>query len=275
MAKLVACQMVSEVDPDKNLAIAEQLIAQQARGSLVVLPECFASFGAGDAALLAMSEVKGRGKIQDKLSQLAKEYGVWLVAGTVPIKAKDANKYTASSLVFDDTGKCIAEYQKIHLFDVQIEDSTRHYQESKFTEAGDQIVVLDTPFGKLGIAVCYDVRFAGMFQAMGQLDVLALPSAFTRVTGAAHWHSLISARAIENQCYLVAANQGGLHANGRETYGHSLVASPWGQTLAEIESGEGAVSAVLDLEELKKIRNSMPVHEHNQFRSYLVKSGRE
>ena len=270
MRQLAALQMVSTPNVEENLLAIEHAIKQQASGSLVVLPECFACFGANDKALLKISETLGAGPIQAKLAELSKRYGVWIVAGTIPLKTEDSQKYTASCLVFNDQGDCVVEYQKIHLFDVLVEDSTGSYLESKYTQAGKKLVVVDSPFGKLGLAVCYDVRFAGMFQAMGQIDVLVLPSAFTRTTGAAHWHALIRARAIENQCYLVAPNQGGIHANGRETYGHSSIVSPWGVILDSRSEGEGMVTSYFDVQELKKIRRSMPVQQHNQFRSHFV-----
>lgn len=270
MRQLVALQMVSTPNVEDNLSAVENAIKQHSAGSLIVLPECFACFGVGDKSLLSISEPLGNGPIQAKLAELSKRYSVWIVAGTIPIKTDDNQKYTASSLVFNDQGDCVAEYQKIHLFDVSVEDSTGSYLESKYTQAGKELVVIDSPFGKLGLAVCYDIRFAGMFQAMDQIDVLVLPSAFTRATGAAHWHALIQARAIEKQCYLVAANQGGIHANRRETYGHSSIVSPWGVILDSRTEGEGIVSAVYDEQELKKIRRAMPVHQHNQFRSHLV-----
>lgn len=270
MRQLTALQMVSTPNVEDNLLVVENAIKQLSAGSLIVLPECFACFGAGDKALVSISESLGDGLIQAKLAELSKRHGVWIVAGTIPLKTDNGQKYTASSLVFNDQGDCVAEYQKIHLFDVMIEDSTGSYLESKYTQAGKELVVIDSPFGKLGLAVCYDIRFAGMFQAMQQIDVLVLPSAFTRATGAAHWHALIQARAIEKQCYLVAANQGGMHANGRETYGHSSIVSPWGAILDSQSDGEGMVSAHFDYQELKKIRRSMPVHQHNQFRSHFV-----
>ncbi|GAA6184444.1 MULTISPECIES: carbon-nitrogen hydrolase family protein [Alteromonadaceae] len=270
MANLVACQLVSSPDVSVNLQHVEQYIAQQQPGDLIVLPECFACFGAGDAALLLIAEELGEGAIQEALSAMAKKYKVWLVAGTMPITTSKSGKYTATCLIFDDTGRRVDDYQKIHLFDVQVEDGTRNYLESKYTQAGDKLVVVDSPFGKIGVAVCYDIRFAAMFVAMGEIDVLVLPSAFTRATGRAHWEPLLKARAIEKQCYLVAANQGGIHANGRETYGHSCVISPWGEILSEIETGSGAVSAKFDPSEISRIRTNMPVQQHNQFRSYLV-----
>jgi len=159
------------------------------------------------------------------------------------------------------------------LFDVQVGDNTGMYLESKNTEAGNRLAVLDTPFGRLGLAICYDIRFAAMFQAMSEplpMDVLALPAAFTYKTGRAHWQTLLACRAIENQCYVVAANQSGTHANNRQTYGHSCIISPWGETLASLPSDLGTVSAALDFQTLMKIRAAMPVSQHNKFRSYLV-----
>lgn len=270
MANLVACQMISSPNVSDNLQTVEDLIKEVPSGSLVVLPECFACFGAGDSALLNISEEKHNGPIQQRLSELSKHYCVWIVAGTMPLKTPNSQKYSASCLVFDDQGNCVTEYQKIHLFDVNVDDATGTYQESKFTQAGTELVVINSPFGRIGLAVCYDLRFAGLFQAMGEIDILTLPSAFTRKTGEAHWHSLLAARAIEKQCYVIAANQGGVHVNRRETYGHSCIISPWGVKLAEIDLGVGTVSATLDNQELAKIRQAMPVQQHNKFRSYLV-----
>lgn len=267
---LVALQLVSSPNVQSNLKQVKQLISEQKAGSLIVLPECFACFGASDKTLLGIAEHKGNGPVQTQLSDMAKEFGVWIVAGTFPLKTADANKYTASCLIYNNLGECVEEYQKIHMFDVQVQDNTKHYQESKYTQAGNKIVVIDSPFGKLGIAVCYDLRFAAMFHAMGDFDVLALPAAFTQKTGEAHWQPLLAARAIENQCYVVAAGQGGVHTNQRETFGHSCVISPWGDIESVIEKGEGAVSAHLNKQLMNNIRANMPVLKHNQFRSYLV-----
>lgn len=275
MAKVVAIQMTSGPDVEINLGFIEQqlhaLVVDEP--TLVVVPECFACFGAGDSALLTIAETLGEGPVQQRLSHLAQQYGIWLAAGSFPLKCADPNKYTASCLLFDDQGQRQAEYQKIHLFDVQVADNTGTYKESRYTQAGSALVVIDSPFGKLGLAICYDVRFAGMFQAMAdiaQIDVLALPAAFTYLTGEAHWHTLVKARAIENQCYVVAANQTGVHTNNRQTYGHSCIISPWGETLAELPAQTGLISAHLDRHALDTIRRNMPIANHNKFRSYLV-----
>lgn len=275
MANLIAVQMISTPDPQQNLQEVDRQLAnlQVNEQTLVVLPECFSCFGGSDKKQLELAESPGQGPIQSALSDLAKKYGIWLVAGTMPLQSQaDNNKFTASCLLFDPQGKQVAEYQKIHLFDVQVEDNTRSYKESATTQAGNKVVVVDSPFGRLGLAVCYDLRFPGLFQAMEQVDVLALPSAFTQVTGQAHWMPLLQARAIEKQCYLVAANQGGEHANGRQTYGHSVILSPWGKVLNMIRHGEGIVQASPDNEELQKIRRNMPVSQHNQFRSVSIES---
>lgn len=272
MAELVAIQMVSTPSVDENLTTLEQQLSklQTNTDTLVVLPECFACFGAGDSALLAMAEAKDNGPVQQALSALACKYRVWIVSGTLPLKTDNPDKFSASCLLIDDTGTIVTEYQKIHLFDVLINDNTGRYLESRHTQPGNQVVVADTPFGKLGLAVCYDVRFPGLFQAMGQIDVLALPAAFTQTTGEAHWQALLSARAIENQCYLVAPNQGGIHANGRQTYGHSCIISPWGEKLTELHYDPGLIQSTLDMELLASIRKSIPIQQHNKFRSYLV-----
>ncbi|MDP5029686.1 MAG: carbon-nitrogen hydrolase family protein [Paraglaciecola sp.] len=275
MAKLVAVQMTSSPVVADNLRFVEQQLQQLEvnEPTLVVLPECFACFGAGDKAILGIAETPHDGPVQTQLCALAKKYGIWLVAGSFPLKCATSDKYTASSLLIDDLGHVQAEYQKIHLFDVQVADNTGSYLESRTTEAGRNVVVVDTPFGKLGLAICYDIRFAGLFQAMSQLaqlDMLALPAAFTQLTGQAHWHALITARAIENQCYLIAANQTGEHANQRQTYGHSSIISPWGETLAQLATETGTISTIIDTQALATIRRNMPIAQHNKFRSYLV-----
>jgi predicted amidohydrolase len=272
---IVAMQMTSSPLVADNLLFVEQqlkLLPAQ-RPCLVVLPECFACFGGGDKLMLNIAEDLHHGPIQLKLKQLANQYGIWLVAGSLPLLCPTANKFTASCLLINDHGKIVEEYQKIHLFDVQVADNTGTYLESRNTQAGSQLIVVNTPFGHLGLAVCYDIRFAGMFVAMcqiAQLDVLALPAAFTQQTGQAHWHALLTTRAIENQCYIVAANQTGKHRNKRQTYGHSCIISPWGEKLAELPHDIGMIHAQIDHQLLANIRINMPVYQHNKFRSHLV-----
>jgi nitrilase len=272
---IVAIQMNSSPLVEDNLLFVEQqlILLPPQRPCLVVLPECFACFGGGDKLLLNIAEGLHHGPIQHKLKQLAKKHGIWLVAGSLPLLCPTENKFTASCLLISDHGETVEEYQKIHLFDAQVADKTATYLESKHTQAGNKLIVINTPFGNLGLAVCYDIRFAGMFVAMNQiaqLDVLALPAAFTQQTGQAHWHSLLRARAIENQCYIVAANQTGTHRNKRQTYGHSCIISPWGEKLAELPYDTGIIHAQIDHPLLADIRTNMPAYQHNKFRSHLV-----
>jgi nitrilase len=274
MANLIALQMTSTTSVEENFSfIREQLtaIGKVSTDTLVVLPECFVCLGGGDKMLLSIAEDYGQGLIQNTLSELAKEFGIWLVAGTIPLKSEsDKSKFTASCLLFDPSGNCIVEYQKIHLFDVTVADNMRVYKESDYTQAGNKVCVVDTPFGRLGIAVCYDLRFAGLFQAMGDIEILALPSAFTQVTGKAHWHPLLQARAIEKQCYVVAAAQTGIHENNRETYGHSSIWSPWGELLCEVRKDKGLAMFPMSRERIDEIRQSIPVSVHNKFRSSFI-----
>ncbi|WP_158771947.1 carbon-nitrogen hydrolase family protein [Paraglaciecola sp. L1A13] len=275
MAKLMALQMTSTPDVTQNLDFVEHKLAELiiTEPTLVVLPECFACFGGGDKTQLHIAESLGDGPIQTRLMRMAKQYAVWLVAGSMPLKSTRSDKFTASCLLINDAGELVTEYQKIHLFDVQVADNTQTYCESRYTQGGNKIISVDTPFGRLGLAICYDVRFPGLFQAMSEhkaLDVIALPAAFTQKTGQAHWQALLTARAVENQCYLVAAGQTGIHVNQRQTHGHSCIISPWGETLAEIPQSVGMIHAQLDPTILNRIRRDMPVYAHNKFRSYLV-----
>ncbi|WP_100643549.1 carbon-nitrogen hydrolase family protein [Alteromonas facilis] len=273
MAKLAAIQMISTPDVGENFAHVEALLRDsQGATRLVVLPECFALFGAKDRDLLALAK-DSNNQLVERLQQLARRYKCWLVAGTIPILSHDGERFRAACVCIDDNGNIVARYDKIHLFDVQVADATGSYLESRFTEPGDTVVTFDSPFGKVGVAVCYDVRFAGLFQAMQNIDVLVLPSAFTQKTGEAHWHPLLQARSIELQCYVVASNQGGTHQNGRQTYGNSVIYSPWGKQLAFIDKGEGYIEADMDKEQLSSIRQSMPIQKHNRFRSTFVEPG--
>ena len=270
--QLSALQLTSGADAQANLAKVEHWLQQlpAERPQLVVLPEAFSCFGAGDRAQAQQAEPLGDGTTQTRLAELAKRYGVWLVAGTIPIQVGDGTqeRFTASCLVFDPEGKRRASYNKVHLFDVSVADQTRTYHESKYTNPGTEVVVVDTDFGRVGLAVCYDVRFPELFRALRDAgaEIIVLPSAFTQVTGAAHWHVLTRARAIEQQCYLVAAGQVGIHQNGRETYGHSLIVNGWGEIIAEQATAEGVVTAAVDLTDLDDIRANIPVATHNKFK---------
>ncbi len=278
--ELIACQMVSSVDIDENFAQVDAQLSQWAKGcaspsnesALVVLPECFALFG-GDATLnLRHQETLGDGPIQSKLSQLAIKYKVWLVGGTIPVKTHDPERFFASSTVYNPQGVQVADYQKIHLFDVDVADNTGAYRESDTTAPGQRVVIFDMQGITVGVAVCYDVRFPGLFQRLAAqgAQIIVLPSAFTEPTGQAHWHTLLRARAIENQLYMVAAGQGGTHANGRQTYGHSLIVDPWGEVLAEKNTGPGWVSTHFEQALIDKVRRNMPIHKHNRFTNELT-----
>ncbi len=263
----VACiQMASGPNVGANLLEAERLIgmAVDKGAKLIVLPENFALMGKEESDKVAVRESDDGGPIQDFLSQQAVKQGIWLVGGTVPMVAKADNKIRAACLLYNDQGKQAARYDKIHLFDVSLVDSDERYAESEAIESGDQAVVVETPFGKLGLAVCYDLRFPELFRTMLDqgMDLIAMPSAFTAITGKAHWSILVRARAIENLCYVLAAGQGGYHVNGRETYGHSMIVDPWGQVMNELANGSGLVCADIDLERLKNIRRTFPALEH-------------
>lgn len=268
MSLVAAIQMASGPNVNANLLEAARLIklAAEAGAKLVVLPENFAIMGMSDFDQVKIREQDGSGMIQDFLAEQAARHGIWLVGGTIPLAAHDPDRINAACLVFDDTGKRVARYDKIHLFDVRITETDEHYTESETIEPGDKIVVLDTPFGKMGLAVCYDLRFPGLFRRMSEegVELFVLPSSFTAITGKAHWDVMVRARAIENMTYVIASAQGGYHANGRETYGHSMIVDPWGVPLDTLPRGSGVVVADLDLKRLHEMRRSFPVLEHRK-----------
>ena len=267
----VACiQMASGPNVGANLLEAERLINQAVRqeAGLVVLPENFAIMGKSERDKIDVREVEGDGPIQEFLAEQARRHGIWLVGGTVPLAASDPGKIRAACMVYDDTGQLVARYDKIHLVDVDLVDSVEQYTESETIEPGDRVVVLDSPLGRIGLAVCYDLRFPELFrqQLDAGMEVLVLPAAFTAITGRAHWEVLVRARAIENLCYVVAAGQGGYHLNGRETHGHSMIVDPWGIILNSLARGPGVVSATIDLGRLESARRNFPSIEHRRLR---------
>jgi nitrilase len=225
--------------------------------------------GPTDTAKLAHAETFGHGIMQETLAAMARRFGLWIVAGTLPLRGQ-GNRVRASSLVFDDRGQCAARYDKIHLFDVQVSDTEAH-EESRTIEPGEQLVVVDTPAGRLGLSVCYDVRFPELYRALALkgAELFTVVSAFTRVTGAAHWSVLLRARAIENQCVVLAPNQCGTHASKRETYGHSMVIDAWGDVIAQLDDKEGVVSAEIDLQALHALRRTFPVTTHRVLQTDL------
>jgi nitrilase len=266
--RIAAVQMNSGADVAANLAAAgrllEQARAQQA--AVAVLPENFAFMGAHERDKLAVAEPDGRGPIQEFLAATARELKLWLVAGTVPLRTPAAERVAAACLVFDAGGARVARYDKIHLFDVDVPDGG-NYRESASIAPGSLVaVVVDTPAGRVGLSVCYDLRFPELFRQLAArgAEILAVPSAFTERTGAAHWEVLLRARAIENLCYVAAAGQFGEHPGGRRTFGHSLIVDPWGRVLAQQPSGEGVVVAPVPREPLLELRRSFPVLEHRR-----------
>lgn len=268
MTQISVVQWTSGNQPEQNIEQLQSLVSllPKHRPQLVVVPEAFASFGAGEASQQERAEEAGSGLIQDAVAEIAKAHNIWIVAGTIPIQAGD--RYYGSSILFDPQGRQVAHYNKIHLFDATVEDGTGSYQESKYTKPGSDLVVVDTPFGRIGMAVCYDLRFPEMFRALRErgAEIIVLPSAFTKVTGKAHWQPLLQARAIENQCYIVAPNQGGCHPDGRETWGHSMIIDPWGKVCTEISSDIGVGSVPIEPANIRDVRRRMPVESHNKFK---------
>ena len=271
MSLVAAVQMASGPNVSANLIEAERLIslATDQGAGLIVLPENFALMGMNDNDSIKAREKDGHGSIQDFLAEQAEKRGVWLVGGTVPLFANEENKLRAACLVYDSEGNRVARYDKMHLFDVEILDTAEQYTESRTIEAGEQVCVLDTPFGRLGLAVCYDLRFPEQFRKMltQGAELFAVPSAFTAITGKAHWETLVRARAIENLAYVIAAAQGGYHVNQRETHGDSMIVDPWGRILDRLPRGSGVIVAEIDRENLLSTRRHFPATSHRRIDS--------
>jgi nitrilase len=259
--KVAALQMVSTPRVADNIATAAGLIAEAASlgAKLAVLPEYFGILGMRDTDKLAVREADGKGPLQDFLAGAAKQHGIWVVGGSVPLASADPGRVLNTTLVFDDSGRRVARYDKIHLFG--FDSGTERYQESNTIAPGSAPVALDTPFGRLGLSICYDVRFPELYRALAA-DIIVVPSAFTATTGRAHWELLLRARAVENLAWVVAAAQGGVHENGRETFGHSMVIDPWGKVLACQASGPGVVIAEIDPAYQQQVRGSLPALTH-------------
>jgi nitrilase len=263
--RIAAVQMISGPDLAPNLATAARLIAEAAgQGArIVALPEYFPIIGGSDADRLALRETEGDGPIQNFLAGMAVRHGLWLVGGSLPLVADDAAKLRNSCLVFDPSGRRVARYDKIHLFGFRKGDEA--YDEAATIEAGAPLpVAFDAPCGRVGLGICYDLRFPELFRQLGALDLIILPAAFTETTGRAHWEVLLRARAIENQCYVLASAQGGTHPGGRMTHGNSIVIDPWGEVIARIDKGEGVAVAELDPARIAEIRTSLPALQHRR-----------
>ncbi len=270
--KIAAIQMASGPQIKANLMEATRLVreASQKGAQMAVLPECFALMAMHESENIDLAEEYGQGPIQDTIRQCAIENKIWIVAGSLPLKSDNSEKASAASLMFNDKGEIVARYNKMHLFDVDIacddKKSQEHYRESDTFEPGTDIVVVDTPFGKVGMSICYDLRFPILYREMVKqgAEIFLIPSAFTKTTGKIHWEPLIKARAIENQCYVIAPAQGGYHVNGRHTYGNSMAVDYLGQVHGLRLKGSGIITININLQAQKKVRESFPVLQHTK-----------
>jgi len=265
--RVAAIQMVSTPERERNLHDAARLIAEAAGNGaqLVLLPEYFCFMGFRDADKLAVREPYGDGPIQRFLADAARRHGIWIIGGTLPLAvtdpAPDAERVLNTTLVFDPAGNEAARYDKIHLFN--FEKGTESFDEARTIRPGRDVRTFEAPFGRVGLSVCYDLRFPELYRRMGDVALIVVPSAFTYTTGRAHWETLLRARAVENQCYVLAAAQGGTHENGRRTWGHSMLIDPWGEIVdVRTEEGPGVVSGELDSARIDEVRRSLPAWRH-------------
>lgn len=262
--KIAALQMVSTPVVAENLDQAAILLAHaRERGAgLALLPEYFCILGMRDTDKVGVAEDFGGGPIQDFLAAQAQALGMWIIGGTLPLKTSDPARVTNTTLVFDPSGRRVARYDKIHLF--RFEQGNERYDESRTLTAGNDVAAFDAPCGRVGLSICYDVRFPELYRALGDCALVVVPSAFTAVTGAAHWEVLLRARAIENQCYVLAAAQGGTHVNGRSTHGDSILIDPWGRVVDRLASGPGVVIGEVDPEVIANVRGGLPALTHRR-----------
>ena len=271
MSKVAAIQMASGPNVDANLHEAGRLISQAAAAGaeLIVLPENFAIMGIEESDKIAVREAQGNGPIQTFISDQAKHHNTWIVGGTIPLECDDPKKILAACMVYDNKGNIVERYYKIHLFDVDLVDTGEKYIDSETIEFGSlELKVVDSPFGKIGLAVCYDLRFPELFRGLLDLgaEIIVLPAAFTAATGQAHWESLLRARAIENLTYIIASAQGGYHLNGRATHGDSMIIDPWGAILNRIKHGAGFTLAEINLDYLQSRRKTFPCIQHRRMK---------
>ena len=260
--QVAAAQMVSTPDPAQNCETAARLVreAAAAGAQLVLLPEYWPVLGGNEQDKVEIAEPAGDGPLQNFLANLARECGIWLLGGTLPLKSHQSGKVLNSLMAYGPDGTLATRYDKIHLFGFTRGEES--YDESRTIVPGSQVAVLETPFARVGLSICYDLRFPELYRAMGQCDLIVMPAAFTATTGRAHWEVLLRARAIENQCYVLAAAQGGLHPNGRRTWGQSMLVDPWGEVCAQLAEGEGLVAGEIDLDSMMGIRASLPALQH-------------
>jgi nitrilase len=264
MTKVAAVQMVSTPDVSQNIATCARLLAEAAAtgAELVTLPEYWPIMGMKDVDKVAHAEQPGAGPIQQFMANAAREHGIWLIGGTLPLASGEAGKVLNTTLVYDPQGKPVARYDKIHLFGFT--RGSESYNESATIVPGAAVGVFDAPFGRVGLSVCYDLRFPELYRAMGTCALIVVPAAFTHTTGMAHWEVLLRARAIENQCYVLASAQGGTHRNGRRTFGHSMLVDPWGEVKTMLREGEGVVVGAIDPAVLASVRESLPALKHRK-----------
>jgi len=262
VSRVAAIQMASGPNVSANLAETARLIAMAAKqgAKLIALPEFFAFMGVKDTDKLSIREKEGDGPIQSFLANTAKKHNVWLIGGSVPLTASVPNKVRNSCLVYNDLGQRVARYDKIHLFGLNL--GTERYQEENTIEPGNQVVTFDSPFGRIGLSICYDLRFPELYRAMSNVDLIVIPSAFTATTGKAHFETLVRARAIENLAYVIAPAQGGYHLSGRETHGDTMIVDPWGVVLDRLPRGSGIVMASINTDYQQHLRNSLPALSH-------------
>lgn len=260
--RVAAIQTESGGDVGENLIQIEPMIRDAIRkgARLIVLPEYFGIFGGRATDKLAVRETDGTGTQQAFLARLAKAHGVWLIGGSVPLACADEGRVRSACLVYGPDGKRVARYDKIHLF--AFARGNERYAEGRTIEPGTEVVSFEMPFGRVGLSICYDVRFPELYRRMGEVALIVVPSAFTVTTGAAHWHLLLRTRAVENQCYVLAAAQGGTHPGGRVTYGHSLLIDPWGTIVAELDQGPGVLVGDIDIQRIATVREELPALTH-------------
>jgi nitrilase len=264
LTTVAAVQMVSSPVVEENLETAARLLADCARrgAQLVTMPEYWPIMGTLDTDKVGHAEQPGHGRIQDFMAAQAREHGFWLIGGTLPLVSQDAGKVLNTTLVYDPQGRPVGRYDKIHLFGFN--KGSESYDEARTIVPGETIGAFEAPFGRVGMSICYDLRFPELFRAMGECALIVVPAAFTHTTGLAHWEVLLRARAIENQCYVLASAQGGTHRNGRRTFGHSMLIDPWGQVKDVLEEGEGVVSGQIDPGFLAEVRANLPALKHRK-----------
>ncbi|MQR01600.1 carbon-nitrogen hydrolase family protein [Glaciimonas soli] len=262
--KVAAIQMVATPQLEQNIVTARRLVGEavQQGAQLVLLPEYWPIMGMQDSDKVGIAETPGSGQIQTFMAQLAREHKIWLIGGTLPLASSETGKVLNATLAYDPDGQQIGQYDKIHLF--SFTKGEESYDEARTISVGKNVTTFDAPCGKVGLSVCYDLRFPELYRAMGPCTLIVVPAAFTYTTGKAHWEILLRARAIENQCYVLASAQGGMHVNGRRTWGHSMLIDPWGTIKAVLPEGEGVVCGEIDEAFMQNVRESLPALRHRK-----------